>query len=104
MIRLDQENDITILRQAALELERENQRLIAKIVELTRELERLKGKDPGPLRRQIEKLEQQLAQRNQRLFGDSSERRTTGEDPKRGEEAPKPPQKGHGPRPQPKLP
>jgi transposase len=105
MIRLDQETDIAILRQAALQLERENQRLVAKIVELTRELQRLKGKDPTELRLQIEKLEQQLAQRNHRLFGDFSEKRPNDQQPKRGEEeAPKPPQKGHGPRKQPKLP
>ena len=104
MVHLDKENDIEILRQTALMLERENQRLVAKIVELTRELSALKGKDPTQLRLQIERLKQQLAERNRRIFGDSSERRPNPETPTQREEKPALPQKGHGPREQPKLP
>jgi transposase len=105
MVHLDRETDIEILRQTALMLERENQKLVAKIVELTRELSALKGKDPTQLRLQIERLKQQLAERNRRIFGDSSERRPSPEvSPTQSEDKPAPPQKGHGRREQPQLP
>lgn len=107
MVHLDQETDVGLLRQAAKLLESENRRLLDKIMELTRELSALKGGDPEQLRLRIAELEQQLVRRNQQLFGDSSERR----DGAKGEagggagpKEPKQPQKGHGPREQPKLP
>lgn len=42
-MRLEDENDPNILRTAALLLERENQKLAKKIIELTTELLSLKG-------------------------------------------------------------
>lgn len=104
MIRLDQETDVGILRQAAKLLESENRRLISQIMELTRELHALKDGDPEQLRLRIVELEQQLARRNEQLYGDSSERREGAEGKERGGAEPKEPQKGHGPREQPKLP
>lgn len=107
MVRLDQETDVGILRQAAKVLESENRRLLDKIMELTRELSALKGGDPEQLKLRIAELEQQLARRNHQLFGDSSERHEGAEGKGSGSAAskePKQPQKGHGPREQPKLP
>lgn len=101
MIRIDQEKDIEVLRQVAGLLERENQLLTQKIVALTKEILQLKGQDTTALQLQLELLQQQLAKRNQMLFGDSSEKRPTEEKkPKKKKEQ----QKGHGPTPQPKLP
>jgi transposase len=100
VLHLDREKDPDVLRQAAQLLERENQRLTAKVVELTRQLLAAQGKDVAGLQLRLAELEQQLAQRNKALFAPSSEKRKkqkTGE----GERAT---QTGHGPRPQPTLP
>jgi transposase len=104
MTRLQDEKDPDILRQAALLLERENQRLVAKIIELTRELVALKGGDAEQMKLRIAELERQLATRNRKLFGASSEKRSTADESKPESEEPKPPPKGHGPRAQPALP
>ena len=100
MLRLDREKDPEVLRQAAQLLERENQRLVAKVVELTRQLLAAQGKDATELQQRIAALEEELAKKNKALFAPSSEKRprpTTGD----GERsAPT----GHGPRPQPTLP
>jgi transposase len=102
MLRLDTEKDIELLRQAAILLERENKRLTAKVVELTKQLLTAQGKDKEELQQRLALLEQQLAGQNKRLFGPSSERRPgDGDDGDSGKE--KKPQKGHGPTEQPKL-
>jgi transposase len=101
MLRLDQEKDIELLRQAALLLERENKRLVAKVVELTKELLVAQGKDKEQLQLRLAQLEQQLAAQNKKLFGESSEKR--GEDKGANEGDEKKPQTGHGPTEQPKL-
>lgn len=101
MFRLDTEKDIELLRQAAILLERENKRLTAQVVELTRKLLVAEGKDKAELQQRLALLEQQLATQNKRRFGESSERRAGDKDPSSGE--PKKPQKGHGPTEQPKL-
>jgi transposase len=103
MVRLDQEKDIETLRQAAVLLERENQRLTSKVLELTRQLVHLRGGDAEQLRLQIAELEQQLARRNHMVFGRSSEKRGTGERGQ-GEKPEQKTPKGHGPRSQPELP
>jgi len=100
-MRLDKETDPEILRQAATLLERENQRLGQKIVELTRELVKLKGGGAEQVALRIAELEKQLALKNQMLFGVSSEKRA-GDKP--ASESSKPPQKGHGPKEQVQLP
>lgn len=104
MTRLQNEKDPDILRQAALLLERENQRLVTKIIELTRELIALKGGDAEQMKLRIAALEQQLAARNRKLFGTSSEKRSTTDESKPKDEEPKAPPKGHGPRQQLSLP
>jgi transposase len=102
VFRLAKEKDIELLRQAALLLESENKRLVAKVVELTKALLVAQGKDKDELQLRLLELEQQLAAKNKKLFGESSEKRPEDkEDSAEGEE--KKPQKGHGPRPQPNL-
>ncbi|MDI1437703.1 IS66 family transposase, partial [Polyangium sorediatum] len=105
-MNFETENDPDILRQAALLLERENQRLAKEIIKLTAELIALKGGDSEQMKLRIAALEQQIAQKNRLLFGKTSERRANGEGgaPPEPPEPPKPPQKGHGPKAQLSLP
>jgi transposase len=98
----ENEKDPDILRNAAILLERECQRLAKKILELTAELLKLKGAGDEQLKLRIAELEQQLAEQNRKLFGRKSERRKG--DESREPEPPKPPQKGHGPKAQMSLP
>jgi transposase len=128
MTRLDQENDPEILRKAVALLQSHNHVLTKKLAEALRELAaaqdelaKLKGEPlAGQLR--LEALEQQIAKLTKQLFGTSSEKLGTGEEPKtlcgeggepktpgsEGEEPKKDkdkkPQRGHGPTAQPKLP
>jgi len=92
------------LRQAALLLEAENRRLVARVVELTRKLMSAQGKDAEELQLRLQEVERQLAQRTAELFGPSSEKRPRA----RKDEGDKPeeaaPQQGHGPRAQLTLP
>lgn len=100
MLRLAVEKDLEIVRQAALLLEAENKKLVAKTVELTRRLLEAEGATPEQLALRIADLEQQLAARNKAIFGDSSERRAKGK--RRGDKSTEA-QRGHGPKPQPNL-
>lgn len=98
-MRLAMEKDLETVRQAALLLEAENKKLVAKNLELQSELLKLKGLDVEQLQLRLAALEQQLATRNKMLFGPSSEKRHAHS--KRGQEAK--PQTGHGPKPQAEL-
>lgn len=102
MLRIEHVQDIETLRQMALLLDRENQRLHDRLRKLTEEIARLRGEDGSALQKELEFLKELLAQRERALFGDSSEKR-----PRRKDE-PEPtnsaPRRGHGPKPQPKLP
>jgi transposase len=97
-VDIEREKDIEQLRRAALVLAAENERLVSKVMELTKQLLTAQGKDAEQLQLKIAELEQQLAARNKQLFGRSSEKRSRSD---KGKE--KPPQKGHGPRQQPLL-
>jgi transposase len=99
-VNLQRENDVERLRQAALLLEAENRRLVAKVVELTRQLASARGEDAFALQLRISELEQQLAKRNHLLFGASSEQRPEGQKSGTHERAKRP---GHGPKAQPEL-
>lgn len=100
MFRIESEKDIELLRQAALLLQSENQRLTAQLLKLTKELLVAQGKDKLELQQRLALVEQQLAAQNKKIFGDSSEKRSDGDGPRKKE---KKPQKGHGPTEQPKL-
>jgi transposase len=102
VLRLETIRDADVLRQIAVLLERENDRLHAKLTALTRELSQLRGEDASAAQRQLEALKEILAHREQALFGDSSEKRPR---PTAAAPAPAaPPQRGHGPKAQPALP
>jgi transposase len=98
-IDLERENDPEVLRKAAILLEAENRRLIARVTELTRALLAAQGNDRVALQIEIESLQAQLEKKNRLLFGQSSERRP-GEN---GESKSRAPQTGHGPREQKEL-
>ncbi|OGL17951.1 MAG: hypothetical protein A3F92_14270 [Candidatus Rokubacteria bacterium RIFCSPLOWO2_12_FULL_71_22] len=102
MLRLDTIRDADMLRQIAVLLERENEKLHAKVQALTHELVRLRGDDASAAERQLAFLKELLAQREQALFGPSSEQRP------RPVESTLPtaaaPRRGHGPKAQPELP
>ena len=96
MVELTKEQDLETLRQISLLLDRENQRLITKTLELTAEVARLRGMD-DPAQLQLAVL-QDLEQRRAQVFHHDARAA--------GTTAPRmrPPQPGHGPRPQPMLP
>ena len=74
-------------------------RLTTKIAELTQRLAQAEGRnEPKQLAIELTSLQEQLAALQQRVFGDSSERRPSDKPPKD-----KKPKKGHGPRKQPNL-
>jgi transposase len=95
MIDLTQERDVETLRQISLLLERENQRLIAKTLQLTAENARLRGlPDPEQLAlAELRALEQQRAQTLTPATQTAASVTRL-----------RPPRPGHGPRPQPALP
>ena len=106
VLNLGMEQNPERLRQAAMLLEAENKRLVEKNLELTRKLLKLAGMSEESLQLKLMQLEEQLAQRNQALFGKSSEKRPAaqGQAPAGPGTAAKPPQTGHGPREQALLP
>ena len=103
VLRIEQIQDPTMLRHAALLLDRENQRLHEKIKTLLAENARLRGEDSTILQHELAFLQELLAQRNRALFGPSSEKRPAAPTAEPAA-APRPPQTGHGPRAQPRLP
>lgn len=107
-MRLDlkTEQDPEVLRKAALLLERENQRLVSRLTELTLKMSELQGQDgAAQLKLEINELQRQLTRANRMLYGPSSEKKTTGQAEQSSEATDgKPPKTGHGPRNQAKLP
>ena len=96
MVELTKEHDLETLRQISLLLDRENQRLITKTLELTAEVARLRGvSDPEQLQLAVLK---ELEQRRAQVF--QHDHAASGASPS----TTRPPQPGHGPRPQPTLP
>jgi transposase len=95
MIDLTQERDVETLRQISLLLERENQRLITKTLQLTAELARVRGL-PDPEQLALAEL-RALEQRRAQLLAAVPDATATAK-PSR------PPRPGHGPRAQPTLP
>jgi transposase len=102
VLRLDEIRDADVLRQLAILLERENDKLHAKLKTLTAELAHLRGEARPAAELELEFLHELLAHRERALFGASSERRPR---PQPEASAPPPaPRRGHGPTAQPKLP
>ena len=99
-IDFEHEKDPEVLRQAVSLLEAENRRLVARVMELTRDLLAAQGRDRVALQMEIESLQAELEKKNRMLFGQSSERRAPGADKDTKEKSPK---TGHGPREQPQL-
>ncbi|MEZ4376478.1 MAG: IS66 family transposase [Polyangiaceae bacterium] len=102
MVVLEHETNLETLRDAAKLLERENRKLLEKVLSLQSRVAELEGKAPADLQQRLALLETQLAQRNKMIFGASSEKRSRGEETHANAE--KEPKKGHGPREQPALP
>lgn len=102
MLRVEQVRDPETLRQMAILLERENERLHERVKELTVKLSRLEGGGGGMLQQELEFLKELLARREQALFGASSEKRPRTEQEEKATSAL--PQRGHGPKAQPELP
>jgi len=90
-------SDLETMHQIAVLLDNENRRLINKNMDLTRRIMALEGKTPEQLKLKIAELEAELAQRNQALYGEKSEKRG------KGKSKEKTAQEGHGPKEQPKL-
>ena len=102
-IDVDTVQDVDLLRQIIRLQEAENARLHKRLEELVRKLAQAEGKsESAALQLELVKLSEQLAALQHRMYGTSSEKRPRPS----GEAAPevKPPQKGHGPTPQPQLP
>jgi len=100
-VRIETETDIERLRQMALLLQAENDRLFRRLETLTAELDKARGKDTNSLQLEIQLLKEHLASRTRALFAPSSEKRPdTQKTPTEQEQ----PQRGHGPREQPALP
>jgi transposase len=59
-VRIDQENDIEVLRRKAVVLERENERLASKITALLSENMKLSGEDPSQFELRLQALEREL--------------------------------------------
>ncbi len=74
MINLQTETRMDVLRQAAVILENENKRLHTRTAQLLRENASLQGKSTDELQQDLIALKELLGQREQALFGKSSER------------------------------
>ena len=90
----EREKDPAFLRKAASLLESENRRLLREVADLRARVQELSGA-PAQLGMREAELERQLALRNKKLFGRSSEKRK-GE--RGASDEASAPQKGHGPR------
>ena len=110
MIEIQSETDIKLLRQMALVLEHENERLHQRIGELVAALAKAQGQDASTqLQLELLQLKEQLANARQRMFGRSSERRSSAQtsdtaETSETEQTQKQPRTGHGPRAQAELP
>lgn len=112
VLKLEDEKDPEILRKAALLFRSHNRVLTKKVTDLARENAELRG-DSAAVQLKLKTLEEQLAKLTREVFGKSSEKRAEPEAGRAGGEAgdaqkpkpeTKPPQRGHGPKAQPKLP
>jgi len=101
MPRLEEINDVKTLQQVASHLEKTTVRQSKLIAKLKAENARLRGADVDP-QIELDLLKEQLAAMQRTVFSESSER--SAGDKKTGDEEPKKPRRGHGPKSQPNLP
>ncbi len=101
MSRLEEISDVKTLQQVASHLEKSTIRLSKDNARLRAENARLRGGDVDP-QMEFDLLKEQLAAMQRMVFGESSER--TPRATNAGDEKPKAPRRGHGPKSQPKLP
>jgi transposase len=95
VIRYETENDVDILRSAAIILDSENKKLIDENRELAAEVRRLKGQEPLSMQQEIDRLKELLGARERALFSESTEKRKNGDEATKEKE--KKPRRGHGP-------
>ena len=100
--RIAREKDIERLRTMAMSLLREYERLVAKLLELQKKVATATGEAAVQLRLEIAALEKEIERNRSHIFQHQSEKRSGSTGDKAS--ADKPPQTGHGPREQPKLP
>src|SRR3989475_73773 len=101
-MRIEHVQDMEVLRQVAVLLDRETRHLHERLEKLAAEIDHLKGQDATTIQRELEALKELLAQRERVIFGDQSEKR-----PRSDADAAAPgptARRGHGPRVQPTLP
>jgi transposase len=98
--RIRRETDVGRLREMATVLARENERLVAKVIELTKKLAVATGRDKVQLELELADLHKQLAraQTDERLPKNEGRGRGARSSADAGDE-----QTGHGPKPQPRL-
>ena len=98
--RIKSEKDPERLRTIALLLVQENERLIAKVLDLQKRVAIAEGKDKQQLEIELASLQKELERRTQRVMGHQSEKRGGNG---KGDADKKKPQTGHGPREQEQL-
>ncbi|MGV8041445.1 MAG: hypothetical protein AB2L07_15765 [Thermoanaerobaculaceae bacterium] len=103
MVTVEHEQRPEVLRQVATLLAQENDRLVREVSRLRAEVARLRGEAPGGVQQELEILKELLDRREQELFGRSSEQRPVAT-PESAAPPARPPRRGHGPTPQPRLP
>jgi len=106
VLKLENISDTDQLKQIAILLQKENDRIHKRLEEQTRELAKLRGQDGDrQLSLEIQKLKSQMSKLQKMMFGASSEKRKGGDAKDAlGKEDGKKPQTGHGPSDQPELP
>jgi transposase len=108
VIDLARESRPEVLREVARLQQQEIQKLHRRLGELAAALAKAKGEDATrALQLELLRLREQLAAREQKLFGRSSEQRrtpATNASPPDDANSPAPARRGHGPRSQPELP
>ncbi|APR75145.1 Hypothetical protein A7982_07901 [Minicystis rosea] len=98
--RIAHEKDLERLRTMAMSLLREYERLVERLLTLQKKVATTTGEAAVQLRLEIGALQKEIEANRARIFHHQSEKRAAGDKPSTD----KPPQKGHGPREQPKLP
>lgn len=98
--RVQRETDVARLREMAIMLARENQRLVAKVVELTKKLATATGLDKAQLELELANLHEQLAKAADTTLPKNERRAPRGS---KGSKQEREKQTGHGPKEQAKL-